>query len=114
MQLDMFGNEIPHEKKTDIKKEFVKVKDLVQRVLRDYPETRDSDTRLYFKCLRVLGVKSIKDAEDLNLNIISVHKTRQIVQNKMGLYAPSKDIKAERVERAEDARDFMRGAKWDV
>lgn len=84
------------------------IRDLILHILEEYPETRDSDTLLYIKCCELLGVKNLEDIKKINLNIISVHKVRQKIQNKEGLFPPSKDVKELREKRRLNIRDYMK------
>lgn len=83
------------------------VKQLVLHVLKNHPETRDSDNLLYLHCCEYLGAKTINDLKKLNLSIISVHKIRQVIQNKEGLYKPSEDVKEIREQRRIEIKDYM-------
>jgi hypothetical protein len=84
------------------------VKDLVLHVLKNKPETRNSDTLLYLECCKALGATSIKDIEDINLSIISVHKLRQVIQNKDKQFMPDENVKEVRKARARLVRQYMR------
>ena len=90
-----------------IETEFKKIKDLIIHILEQYPETRDSDTLLYIKCCEYLGARSFDDIKKLNLNIISIHKLRQQLQNKEGLFPPSDKVKEYRKKRRGDIREYM-------
>lgn len=84
------------------------VKDLVLYVLGSMPETRSNDTLLYLECCKVLGATSMEDIQDLNLSIISVHKIRQMIQNKDKMYMPDEKAKEVRKKRASEVRQYMR------
>ena len=90
-----------------IETEFKKIIDLITHILERHPETRDSDTLLYIKCCEYLGANTIDDLKKLNLNLISVHKTRQHVQNKLGMFRPSKEIQEHRAKRSVEIREYM-------
>ncbi|MGX1902014.1 hypothetical protein ACT3HK_11775 [Thermolongibacillus altinsuensis] len=90
-----------------IQKEFNSLKSFVSSVLEKYPETRNSDTRLYIQCCRELGAKTLSDIEKLNLNIVSIHKIRQIIQNKEGKWQATEVIKEKRNQRRWDIREYM-------
>jgi hypothetical protein len=79
-------------------------------VLEEYPETRNSDNKLYIQCAKLLGAKTIDDLLAIKLNLISVHKARQVIQNKLGLYSPTEEVKQARVERQLSFRDWMEEA----
>jgi hypothetical protein len=95
------------EVKMNTKRELNKVKKLVLRVLEHYPETRNSDTKLYVQCARELGARNLEDLEHIPLNIISVHKARQPIQNKLGLFKPNKEVQEKREERQLEFKDWM-------
>jgi hypothetical protein len=84
------------------------VKDLVLHVLKNNPETRNSDTLLYLECCKVLGATNIEDIEDINLSIISVHKLRQVIQNKDKMFMPDEHAKQVRKQRSYQVRQYMR------
>lgn len=90
------------------KQELNTVKELVLHILKTKPETRNSDTLLYIEACKYIGAKSIEDMERINLSIISVHKVRQVIQNKEGLYLANEDVKTERKRRKLEVRDYMR------
>jgi hypothetical protein len=91
-----------------ISEEFDSIKDLLYAVLKDHPETRNSDTKLYIKCCEILGAKTTTEMLELPISIISVHKIRQVIQNKEGLYLPDEKVKKIREERNVEARDYMK------
>jgi hypothetical protein len=91
-----------------VDKEFNSLKDFVESVLERYPETRNSDTLLYTQCCRELGAKTIEDINKINLNVISIHKIRQVIQNKEGKYLPDEKVKEMRNKRKWDIREYMR------
>ncbi len=88
--------------------EYKNYKQLVLNVLENYPETRDSDTSLYLRCCRELGANTIDDLEWLNLNIVTVHKTRQYIQNREGKFRPSEEIEEVRSQRAKEIKNIMK------
>ncbi|MEH7346014.1 hypothetical protein V7122_19410 [Bacillus sp. JJ1532] len=90
----------------DIKKEFKKVTDLISKVLSEKTYTRNSDTALYLECCRELGATDIATMMDLNLNVISVHKTRQKL-NREGLFLPSDEVQNVRKQRQKVIREIM-------
>jgi hypothetical protein len=89
------------------KKELNGVKKLVLKVLENYPETRNSDTMLYIQCAKELGAYTVDDLMGIKLNIISIHKIRQLIQNRDGMYLPTEDVKQARVERQMSFKEFM-------
>jgi hypothetical protein len=90
-----------------VHKEFNSLKDFVSSVLEKYPETRNSDTKLYIQCCRELGAKTLADIEKLNLNIVTVHKVRQIIQNKEGKWQANEVVKEKRNQRRWDIKEYM-------
>lgn len=91
-----------------ISKEFNRTKDLVEKILLNYPETRGSDTKLYIQCCKELGATTLDDLDSVGLNIITIHKTRQVIQNKEGKYKPSDLVQKVRKQRSIDVREYMR------
>ncbi|MDF2792210.1 MAG: hypothetical protein K0S80_5312 [Neobacillus sp.] len=89
------------------KTELNSTKKLVLRVLEQYPETRNSDTKLYVQCAREIGARTLEDLENIPLNIVSVHKARQPIQNKLGLFVADKKVQKKRFERQLEFRDWM-------
>jgi hypothetical protein len=89
------------------KSELNTVKSLVMSVLRDCPETRNNDNKLYVQCAKRLGAVTVDDIEKIGLSIISVHKVRQKIQNGDGLYLPTEDVKQARVERQLSFKEWM-------
>jgi hypothetical protein len=87
---------------------FQSVKKLLYEVLKNYPETRNDDTLLYIKCCEVLGAKTIDDMKHISLSVVTVHKIRQIIQNKEGLYKPDPDVQEKRKQREQEMRQFIR------
>lgn len=83
------------------------MKSFLKEIMKNNPSTRNSDTKLYLVACRELGAKTLNDLEKLNLNIITVHKIRQVIQNKEGLYLPEKDIKKERMSRNGQIKEYM-------
>lgn len=94
-------------KNNTVAQEFNSLKDFVSSVLEKYPETRNNDTVLYTQCCRELGAKTIDDLNRLNLNIVSVHKVRQIIQNKEGKWLPDEKVRENRNKRRWDIKEYM-------
>lgn len=93
--------------KEDIANELDTVKQLVTRVLSENKATRNNETLLYLECCRKLGAKSIDDIEKMNLSIITVHKMRQVIQNKDGLFKSDVEVRKQRANRATKIKDYM-------
>lgn len=83
------------------------IKDLVYHVLANNPDTRSNDTKLYVQCCKELGAKTLDDINRIGLSIISVHKIRQVVQNKENLYLPDENVTKVRKQRALEIKDYM-------
>lgn len=90
-----------------ILKEFKTTKSLILHVLENYPNTRDNDNNLYVQCAKELGAKTLEDLENIELNMVSVHKLRQKIQNKEGLFLPSEKIQELRNIRKDEIREIM-------
>lgn len=86
--------------------ELNSVKRLVLRVLEHYPETRNSDNKLYIQCAKELGAKTVDDIMGIKLNLITLHKCRQRIQNKDGMFLPNKEVAEARYERQLEFRDW--------
>lgn len=91
------------------KRELRTVKELVEHILEVKPKTRNSDTLLYIEACKYLGAKTLEDLEKIKLNIISVHKIRQVIQNKEGRFLPDENVKEERARRRWEVKDYMLG-----
>lgn len=96
---------------SSVSAELNSVKTLVTSVLADNPETRSNDTKLYLECCRKLGATTFNDIYEMGLSIISVHKARQVVQNKEKMYLPEPEVTENRKHRCEDVREYMRQFK---
>jgi hypothetical protein len=62
-----------------IRDEYKTMRNLVKFVLDNYPNTHNSDTKLFVKVCRILGIKSLTDLYNSNLNILSVDRTRRFL-----------------------------------
>ena len=91
-----------------VRQEFDTLKHYLYDVMERHPETRNSDNILYFTILQEMGAHTLEEAKSLNVNLISIHKIRQVIQNKEGLYPPARDIKNVRNHRADEIREYMR------
>jgi len=96
-----------------VRDKFKGVEDLIKGVMMLHPSTRSSDTLLYLKSLKMLGVRKLEEAERCDLSIISVHKTRQRIQNVDREYLPPDNVVKARNEKSEQMRldyiDHKRG-----
>lgn len=87
--------------------EYKTVRQLVLSILERYPGTRDNDTLLYLQCCNELGAYNSNEMKRLNLSIITIHKIRQKIQNKEGLYKPSDKAKEIRYVKQQDIKSYM-------
>lgn len=92
----------------DVTSEFKNYRQMILGVLEKYPDTRNSDTLLYLQCCEELGAETLDDLRRLNLSIITVHKTRQSIQNKDGLFKANEDIAESRKQRSKEIRNMMK------
>lgn len=91
-----------------IVKEFKSIKNLVMHVLESDELSRSNDNRLFVKCAELLGITNLTQLEDVsNLNLISVYKTRQLLQNKHGLFKPSEEVVNVRKMRNREIKQYM-------
>jgi hypothetical protein len=91
----------------NIKQEFDTITDLVKHILEHYPETRNSDNKLFIRCAQYKGAKTLSDLENIKLNLISCYKARQLVQNKLGLFKPNEEVQEVRKYRAGEIKKYM-------
>lgn len=87
--------------------EFKSVKKLVLHVLEEFPETRNNDNKLFVRCAEMLGINSLAEFEDMDLNLVSVYKLRQKIQNKEGLYQPTEFVRSLRSERQKEIKQVI-------
>jgi len=71
-----------------------------KRVLRDYPEARDSDWRL---------LDTFRDIWGECTSPLSVTRCRQKLQNEMKIHPPTPKTKQNRMKRERQILDFARG-----
>ncbi|WP_407268928.1 hypothetical protein [Radiobacillus sp. PE A8.2] len=94
-----------------VQEEFKTISKLILHVLEEYPETRNSDNKLFIQCAKELGAESLEELEDSKkLNMISVHKERQRIQNKLGLWKADDEVQGYRNQRENEIRDYMKQA----
>ncbi|MEC1786072.1 hypothetical protein [Schinkia azotoformans] len=91
--------------------EFNTVKKLVLHVLENYPETRNNDNKLFVRCAEILGINSLSGFENMDLNLISVYKLRQKIQNQENLYMPTENVRVLRKERQKGIKEYMSKGK---
>jgi len=91
----------------DIIQEFKTTKQLVLHVLENYPETRNSDNQLYVQAAKLLGAETLDDLNKIKLNMVSIHKLRQQIQNKEHLFEADEEVKEIRKVREKGIRNYM-------
>jgi hypothetical protein len=89
-------------------KQIIKVKDRVRKLLRDYPQTRDCDTSLYFFYLwKYHDLKYVTLRDALKAPVFeSISRARRLIQAK-GDYVGNR--KKARYEDAEEMRQNIKG-----
>ncbi len=92
--------------------------DRVRQILRDYPYARDNDVYLYILYLRKYDKDISKYINYIPADVFknatpfeSVSRARRHIQNKEGLYKPSKNVRRGRRIKEETYREFY--AKLD-
>jgi len=91
----------------NITSELDTIKELVISVLAENANTRSNETLLYLECCKKLGAKTMDDLQKMNLSIITVHKLRQVIQNKDGLFRSEEKVRKHRVNRASKIKEYM-------
>lgn len=91
----------------DVIQEFKTTKQLVLHVLENYPETRNSDNQLYIQAAKLLGARTLDDLNKIKLNMVSIHKLRQQIQNKEHLFEADEEVKEIRKVREKGIRNYM-------
>ncbi len=82
-------------------------KQIVKNVLENDPKTRDCDTRLIIEVLRSMGFKIWVDYSKIKEmpSFESIRRSRQHIQNTLGLFKPTEKISAARDERQEEFKE---------
>lgn len=87
----------------------VKMKQLVENILVRYPETRNSDIKLYRIALEKLGYPTDVNKLDLEYNIfMSLTRNRQKIQESNPLLGPTDYVKANRRMNAQRVKEWSR------
>lgn len=89
-----------------VTQEFKTIRDFILYVLEHKPSTRNCDNELYAECAKMLGAKSIDDMNSIGLSIVSVHKERQIIQNKLHMFEADEEVKRKRKQRQKEFRVY--------
>jgi hypothetical protein len=63
---------------------------------------------LYLKCCEYLGANNLQDLYKIDLSITSIHKMRQVIQNKEGRFKPNDKVQAIRHKRASEIKEYMK------
>jgi hypothetical protein len=58
-----------------------------------------------------LGAKTTEHLKEIPINIISIHKARQIIQNKEGKYLPDENIQKVRKQRDKEFKAYLQKIK---
>ncbi|MEC1768299.1 hypothetical protein [Schinkia azotoformans] len=87
--------------------EFNNLKELIESILEHNEECRSNDTKLFVECCKHLGVKTLDQISDSGINMISVHKLRQVIQNKEHKFLPSDSVIENRSKRNFDIKKYM-------
>lgn len=88
----------------DLNEEYETAMDLVESILEEYPETRDSDTKLIQKIFEEqTGI--VIPIEEANMPALrTLTRARQTIQNEHEKYVPDDEVKEKREEREEEFR----------
>ena len=92
---------------SSVKQEFGTIKEMLYSVMTKHPETRSDDTLLYVKCCEEMGAKNLSDLPKMGISIISVHKMRQVIQNKEKKFLPMQSVVHGRKLRNGEVRSFL-------
>lgn len=95
----------------NVRQEFGTIKQMLYTVLAKYPETRSDDTLLYVKCCEEMGAKTLADLPKMGISIISVHKMRQVIQNKENKFLPENRVLQYRSQRDAEVKSFLQDDK---
>jgi len=90
----------------EVSKEMKTVRELIMHVLKNYPDTRNCDNKLYVQCAKLLGAQSIDDMTKIGLSIVSVHKQRQIIQNKLHMFKADEEVIKMRKQRQKEMKIY--------
>jgi hypothetical protein len=89
-------------KDKNLNEEYESAMDLVESILEEYPETRDSDTKLIQKIFeKQTGI--VIPLEEANMPALrTMTRARQTIQNEHEKYLPDDEVKEKREEREEE------------
>jgi len=77
-------------------KEFLNSKNIVEKILEEYPNTRNSDKALYLKAFEQFGLiltdEQKKKFLTMPVNFESIRRSRQKIQNEEKKYLPDEKI----------------------
>lgn len=94
-----------------IETEFKSMEDLIKFVMEESVDARGNDVVLYIMCCVTLGADSLHDVMDLNLNMMTCHRVRRIIQNEQGEYQPSETTQGRRKKRKKDIEYYLTNKK---
>jgi hypothetical protein len=80
---------MPKKDKNSLVNKYGGVKKLVTDVMKECLKARYDDTYLYLKCCEKLGATEADEMYSTGISIISVHKLRQVIQNKQNKLKPA-------------------------
>lgn len=86
--------------------DFKNVRDMVRYILKNYKETRSNDTKLFIKVCEMHNLKTCKDIYNSDISIITIHKARQIIQNKEKLFLPDECVYEERQKMSKILKNY--------
>jgi hypothetical protein len=92
--------------------EFKSAESLVEDILEEHPETRDSDLKLFFKVCSKLGVTIIypKECFDLLYSPETISRVRRKIQNDKCKFLPSeKTLRSRNIRESVIHNMFSRG-----
>lgn len=90
-----------------IRTEFKTMENLVESVLEEEPKARSNDVYLYVLCCVALGADDLHDVIDLNLNMMTCHRVRRVIQNDQKILRPSKATQENRKNRKDDIEYYF-------
>ena len=91
--------------------DFQSADKFVEEILRDYPETRSSDIKLYFKACEMLGCSIVVPHIDLLFSPETITRSRRHIQNNTQKYLPTQKIRKRREIREETIHNYFGGRK---
>lgn len=90
-----------------IETEFKTMEELVEFVMEESVDSRSNDVVLYVMCCITLGAEDMYDIIDLNLNMMTCHRVRRIIQNEQNRLLPSESVQNKRKKREKDIEYYL-------